>query len=110
MRGALRVGESDGGPPPDRLTEDENEILEGCIRVVEAHGDAEAGAVARIGIAPCSPFSVSRARAAGIRYGPSIPRAEVAPSQVLDRPLQGRMLFEEELREDLDPGTPTMSS
>ena len=59
-RGAMSVGESDGGLPPDSLTESENEILEDCIRVVDAYHDASAGAMVRIGIAPCSPFSVSR--------------------------------------------------
>ena len=59
-RGAMSVGESDGGLPPDSLTENENEILEDCIRVVDAYHDTSAGAMVRIGIAPCSPFSVSR--------------------------------------------------
>ena len=59
-RGAMSVGESNGGLPPDSLTEDENEILEDCVRVVDAYHDTKAAAMVRIGIAPCSPFSVSR--------------------------------------------------
>ncbi|MEQ8335351.1 8-oxoguanine deaminase [Nisaea sp.] len=59
-RGAMSVGESSGGLPPDSLVEQEDAILEDCIRVVDAFHDPAAGAMVRIGIAPCSPFSVSR--------------------------------------------------
>jgi cytosine/adenosine deaminase-related metal-dependent hydrolase len=59
-RGAMSIGESDGGLPPDSLVEAEAAILEDCIRVVDAHHDPREGAMVRVGIAPCSPFSVSR--------------------------------------------------
>ncbi len=59
-RGAMSIGESDGGLPPDSLVEDEAAILEDCIRVVDRFHDASDGAMVRVGIAPCSPFSVSR--------------------------------------------------
>ncbi|MCF3593018.1 8-oxoguanine deaminase [Rhodobacteraceae bacterium LMO-12] len=59
-RGAMSIGESDGGLPPDLLVEQENAILEDCIRVIDAHHDAREGAMVRVGVAPCSPFSVSR--------------------------------------------------
>lgn len=59
-RGAMSIGESDGGLPPDSLVEDEAAILEDCIRVIDKHHDARDGAMVRIGVAPCSPFSVSR--------------------------------------------------
>ncbi|MEP3330135.1 8-oxoguanine deaminase [Sedimentitalea sp.] len=59
-RGAMSIGESDGGLPPDSLVEREAAILEDCIRVIDAHHDAGEGAMCRVGIAPCSPFSVSR--------------------------------------------------
>jgi len=59
-RGAMSIGESDGGLPPDALVEDEAAILEDCIRVVDAFHDPNPGAMVRVGIAPCSPFSVSR--------------------------------------------------
>ena len=59
-RGAMSIGESAGGLPPDSLVEREAAILEDCIRVVDAHHDAGEGAMVRVGIAPCSPFSVSR--------------------------------------------------
>jgi cytosine/adenosine deaminase-related metal-dependent hydrolase len=59
-RGAMSIGESDGGLPPDRLVEAEADILEDCIRVVDRFHDPRDGAMVRVGIAPCSPFSVSR--------------------------------------------------
>ena len=59
-RGAMSIGESDGGLPPDALVEGEAAILEDCIRVIDAHHDAREGAMVRVGVAPCSPFSVSR--------------------------------------------------
>ena len=59
-RGAMSIGESDGGLPPDSLVEQERAILEDCIRVIDAHHDASDGAMVRVGVAPCSPFSVSR--------------------------------------------------
>lgn len=59
-RGAMSIGESDGGLPPDSLVEGEAAILEDCIRVIDAHHDASEGAMVRVGVAPCSPFSVSR--------------------------------------------------
>ncbi|MEJ6398380.1 8-oxoguanine deaminase [Yoonia sp. 208BN28-4] len=59
-RGAMSIGESDGGLPPDSLVEKEAAILEDCIRVIDAHHDASEGAMVRVGVAPCSPFSVTR--------------------------------------------------
>ncbi len=59
-RGAMSIGESDGGLPPDALVEDEAAILEDCIRLIDAHHDASDGSMVRVGVAPCSPFSVSR--------------------------------------------------
>ncbi len=59
-RGSMSIGESDGGLPPDSLVEREDAILADCRRVIEAHHDAKPFAMTRIGVAPCSPFSVSR--------------------------------------------------
>ena len=59
-RGSMSIGESDGGLPPDSLVEKEADILEDCIRVIDAFHDSQEGAMVRVGIAPCSPFSVSR--------------------------------------------------
>lgn len=59
-RGAMSIGESAGGLPPDALVEDEESILKDCIRVIDAFHDPLEGSMCRVGIAPCSPFSVSR--------------------------------------------------
>ncbi|HBB85159.1 MAG TPA: 8-oxoguanine deaminase [Sulfitobacter sp.] len=59
-RGSMSIGESDGGLPPDALVEREAAILEDCIRVVDAFHDPAEGSMCRVGLAPCSPFSVSR--------------------------------------------------
>jgi hypothetical protein len=47
-------------------------------------------------------------REAGYRYDISILQAEFSLTQVLDRPLHGRILFEEIIRENLDIGRPDM--
>ncbi|MGR3270754.1 8-oxoguanine deaminase [Thalassococcus profundi] len=59
-RGSMSIGESAGGLPPDSLVEGEAAILDDCIRVIDAFHDTSAGAMVRVGVAPCSPFSVSR--------------------------------------------------
>ena len=45
-------------------------------------------------------------RAQGIRYDVSMLQAEFALTQVFDRPVQGRVFFEEVMRENLDLGRP----
>lgn len=59
-RGAMSIGQSAGGLPPDSIVESEAAILEDCIRVIDAFHDPAPGAMCRVGVAPCSPFSVSR--------------------------------------------------
>ncbi|WP_374582088.1 8-oxoguanine deaminase [Pseudoduganella sp.] len=59
-RGAMSVGQSKGGLPPDRVVEDEEAILKDTQRLIETYHDAERHAMQRIVVAPCSPFSVSR--------------------------------------------------
>ncbi|HRE20322.1 MAG TPA: amidohydrolase family protein, partial [Rhabdaerophilum sp.] len=58
-RGAMSVGESKGGLPPDRVVEEEPAILREMQRLVETWHDARRFAMLRIVIAPCSPFTVS---------------------------------------------------
>ena len=59
-RGSMSVGESAGGLPPDSLVEDEDAILIDTQRLIERYHDADHGAMTQVGVAPCSPFSVSR--------------------------------------------------
>lgn len=59
-RGAMSIGESAGGLPLDSLVEREPAILTDMARVVDSFHDPNPGAMVRVGLAPCSPFSVSR--------------------------------------------------
>jgi len=58
-RGAMSLGESAGGLPPDALVEREDAIIADTRRVIESFHDAQRYAMTRIVVAPCSPFSVS---------------------------------------------------
>ena len=58
-RGSMSLGESQGGLPPDRVTESEEVILRDSLRVVEEFHDANRYAMRRVVLAPCSPFSVT---------------------------------------------------
>ncbi len=58
-RGSMSLGESDGGLPPDSVVETEDTILADTARAIEAFHDPEAGAMVRIVVSPCSPFSVT---------------------------------------------------
>jgi 8-oxoguanine deaminase len=59
-RGAMSVGESQGGLPPDALVEDEAAILKDTQRAIERWHNPGRFSMQRIVVAPCSPFSVSR--------------------------------------------------
>jgi 8-oxoguanine deaminase len=59
-RGAMSVGESAGGLPPDAVVESETAILKDTQRVIERWHDGARHSMRRIVVAPCSPFSVSR--------------------------------------------------
>jgi 8-oxoguanine deaminase len=58
-RGSMGVGESKGGLPPDCVVQDEDTILADCERVIGKYHDPRRGAMVRVALAPCSPFSVS---------------------------------------------------
>ena len=58
-RGSMSLGQSAGGLPPDRLVEAEDAILADCQRVIRRHHDPEPYSMLRVGLAPCSPFSVT---------------------------------------------------
>jgi 8-oxoguanine deaminase len=59
-RGAMSVGESQGGLPPDALVEGEAAILADTQRLIERWHDPARHAMRCVVVAPCSPFSVSR--------------------------------------------------
>ncbi len=58
-RGSMSLGESKGGLPPDSVVEDEDAILEDCLRVIAAYHDPSPGSMTQVVVAPCSPFSVT---------------------------------------------------
>ena len=58
-RGSMSLSEKDGGLPPDSVVQTEDEILADTQRVLDAFHDPEPGAMVRIVVAPCSPFSVT---------------------------------------------------
>ncbi len=58
-RGAMSLGESQGGLPPDSVTEDEETVLKDCQRLIETYHDNNRHSMLKIVLAPCSPFSVT---------------------------------------------------
>jgi cytosine/adenosine deaminase-related metal-dependent hydrolase len=75
-RGAMDLGQSAGGLPPDDVVEDRDAILTACAEAIDRHHDPAPGARVRIALAPTSPFSVTGelmaetaelARARGVR-------------------------------------------
>ncbi|MCY3935136.1 MAG: 8-oxoguanine deaminase [Chloroflexi bacterium] len=58
-RGAMSLGKSKGGLPPDHICEEEEAILQDMQRVIEAHHDADPYSMLRIVLAPCAPFTVT---------------------------------------------------
>jgi cytosine/adenosine deaminase-related metal-dependent hydrolase len=59
-RGSMDLGASDGGLPPDDVVEDRDAILAATQAAIEKFHDPAPDSMLRIGVAPCSPFSVTR--------------------------------------------------
>jgi cytosine/adenosine deaminase-related metal-dependent hydrolase len=55
----MDLGRREGGLPPDGVVQAREVILADSERVVKAYHDPEPGAMVRVGLAPCSPFSAS---------------------------------------------------
>lgn len=60
MRGSMSLGESKGGLPPDSVVEEEEDILRDSRRLIETYHDPNRYAMLRVGLAPCSPFSITQ--------------------------------------------------
>ena len=58
-RGSMDLGRSAGGLPPDSVVQDTDVILTQTDEAVRRHHDPEPGAMLRIAVAPCSPFSAT---------------------------------------------------
>ena len=59
-RGSMDLGQSSGGLPPDDVVEDLDAILVATQDAIDRFHDPSPGSMLRIGVAPCSPFSVTR--------------------------------------------------
>lgn len=58
-RGSMSLSVKDGGLPPDDVVQDDDDILRLSAEAVAQHHDRSHGAMVRIALAPCSPFSVT---------------------------------------------------
>jgi cytosine/adenosine deaminase-related metal-dependent hydrolase len=58
-RGSMDLGQSKGGLPPDNVVEDIDAILAATEAAIDTYHDPSFGSMLRIGVAPCSPFSVT---------------------------------------------------
>ena len=59
-RGSMDLGASAGGLPPDDVVEDRDTIMAATQAAIDKHHDPSPGSMLRVGVAPCSPFSVTR--------------------------------------------------
>jgi 8-oxoguanine deaminase len=58
-RGSMSLSEKDGGLPPDDVVADDDSILADSEAAISRHHDRSWGAMTRVALAPCSPFSVT---------------------------------------------------
>jgi 8-oxoguanine deaminase len=58
-RGSMDLGVSHGGLPPDSVVQPLETILRDSERTIDLYHDPAPGAMTRIGLGPCSPFSVT---------------------------------------------------
>ncbi|MEN3269921.1 8-oxoguanine deaminase [Pseudonocardia sp.] len=58
-RGSMDLGQSDGGLPPDEVVEDRDTVLAASEAAIDRWHDPSPGAMLRVALAPCSPFSVT---------------------------------------------------
>ena len=58
-RGSMSLSQKDGGLPPDDVVSDDDSILAASEEAVHRHHDRSLGAMVRVALAPCSPFSVT---------------------------------------------------
>ncbi len=58
-RGSMSRSQKDGGLPPDSVVQDPDTILRDSERLIDRWHDPAPGAMVRIALAPCSPFSVT---------------------------------------------------
>lgn len=59
-RGSLSMGASSGGLLSDEVVEDEDVVMADCARLIETHHDPSPFSMVRVGLAPCTPFVVTK--------------------------------------------------
>ncbi|MGC4879738.1 8-oxoguanine deaminase [Micromonospora sp. DT43] len=59
VRGSMDLGRSAGGLPPDHLVEDTDVALAATADAIDRFSDPAPGAMVRVAVGPCSPFSAS---------------------------------------------------
>src|SRR5580692_9996810 len=96
-RGSMDLGHSAGGLPPDEVVEDTDAALAATEDAIRRFHDPSRGAMVRIAVAPCSPFSVTPrlmreaaalARRAGVRLHTHL--AETAEEDAYCRQTMGK--------------------
>ncbi len=60
-RGSMSLSKKDGGLPPDSVVQTLEEILNDSERCIKTYHDPAPDAMHKIALAPCSPFSVTKA-------------------------------------------------
>jgi cytosine/adenosine deaminase-related metal-dependent hydrolase len=58
-RGSMDLGRSQGGLPPDEVVESVDAILAATAEAIDRFHDPSPDSMLRVGVAPCSPFSVT---------------------------------------------------
>lgn len=58
-RGSMTLGQSAGGLPPDDVVQESGTIQADIERLLAKYHDSATGAMTRLALAPCSPFSVT---------------------------------------------------
>jgi len=96
-RGSMDLGHSAGGLPPDEVVEETDAALAATEEAIRRFHDPSPGAMVRIAVAPCSPFSVTPrlmreaaalARRAGVRLHTHL--AETAEEDAYCRQTMGK--------------------
>ncbi len=57
-RGTMSISESDGALPPDSRVESDTAILKDRLSPIQNWHDPNPGAMIRVAVAPCPPFSI----------------------------------------------------
>ena len=59
-RGTVNIREAEGGIADDRLIQDDDAMLEDCVRVIGRYHDTSEGSFRRVALAPCAMFNATK--------------------------------------------------